>query len=91
MVPSTTAPATALRCSRLRPACSAGLCQSDVLTGVVETYPDFRWELQHLLTDGDWLSGWCRYLRPPLGEWSAAGDGDAFAGDVGGVVGGEET
>lgn len=26
------------------------------LRSVVETYPDFRWELQHLLIDGDWLS-----------------------------------
>jgi predicted ester cyclase len=26
------------------------------LAGVVAVFPDFHWELQHLLIDGDWLS-----------------------------------
>lgn len=26
------------------------------LRAVVETYPDFRWELHRLLVDGDWMS-----------------------------------
>ncbi len=29
---------------------------ADGLAGVIEAFPDFHWDLQHLLIDGSWLS-----------------------------------